>query len=92
MVLKQFDLNTKNQVDLWAQNHPAWVEVIPGSPQIFENHLIALEGKDHRSLFVDGLALTDSSYDARAILNVDKEGFLLQVSSHQNSSSLVLVD
>lgn len=92
MVLKQFDLNTKNQVDLWAQNHPAWVEVIPGSPQIFENHLITLEGKDHRSLFVDGLALTDSSYDARAILNVDKEGFLLQVSSHQNSSSLVLVD
>ena len=92
MVLKQFNLNTKTQVDLWAQNHPAWVEVMPGSPQIFENHLITLDGKDHRSLFVDGLALTDSSYEVRAILNVDKEGFLLQVSSHQNSSSLILVD
>jgi dipeptidyl-peptidase-4 len=92
MVLKQFNLNTKTQVDLWAQNHPAWVEVMPGSPQIFENHLITLDGKDHRSLFVDGLALTDSSHEVRAILNVDKEGFLLQVSSHQNSSSLILVD
>ncbi len=76
MVLKQFNLNTKSQVDLWAQNHPAWVEVIPGSPQIFENHLITLDGKDHRSLFVDGLALTDSSHEVRAILNWCWDKFL----------------
>ena len=92
MVLKQFNLNTNSQVDLWAQNHQSWVEVVPGSPQIFENHLITLEGQAQRSLFVDGLALTDSNNEIRAILNVDKQGFLLQVSKHQNSSSLILVD
>lgn len=92
MVLKEFNFSSGTNNELWVNTHPAWVEVTTGSPRKFENHLISLEGEDNRQLFIDGLAITDSLIDARAILSVDKQGILVQVSKHQNSSSLLFVD
>lgn len=92
MVLKEFNLSSNTNKDLWAKNHKAWVEVTPGAPRIFENHLITLEGKDNRQLFVDSLAITDSSFDVRAIMAIDKQGFLLQISKSQCTSALISVD
>jgi dipeptidyl-peptidase-4 len=92
MVLKEFNLSSNNSKDLWARNHKSWVEVTAGAPRLFENHLISLEGKDNRQLFVDGLAITDSSFDVRSILAVDKQGIFLQISKSQSTSALIFVD
>ena len=92
MVLKEFNLSGKTNKDLWAKTHKVWVEVTFGAPRMFENHLITLEGKDNRQLFVDGLAITDSSFDVRSILAIDKQGILLQISKSQSTSALIFVD
>ncbi|MFM1986363.1 MAG: hypothetical protein RIS18_580 [Actinomycetota bacterium] len=92
LVFKEFNLSDKTNKDLWAKNHNAWVEITIGAPRLFDNHLLTLEGKDNRQLFVDGLALTDSSFDVRSILAVDKENILLQICRTQSTSSLILVD
>jgi dipeptidyl-peptidase-4 len=92
MVLKEFNLSSNNSKDLWARNHKSWVEVTAGAPRLFENHLISLEGKDNRQLFVDGLAITDSSFDVRSILALDKQGIFLQISKSQSTSALIFVD
>jgi dipeptidyl-peptidase-4 len=92
MVLKEFNLSSNTNKDLWAKNHNSWVEVTSGAPRLFENHLISLEGKDNRQLFIDGLAITDSSFDVRSILAVDKQGIFLQISKSQSTSALIFVD
>lgn len=92
MVLKEFDLSSNTSKDLWSKTHHAWVEVTAGGPVLFENHLVSLEGQDKRQLFVDGLALTPTDFEVRAVVSIDKEGILLQISRSQNTSSLIFID
>jgi len=92
MVLKEFDLSSNKSTDLWSKTHPFWVEVEHGSPKVFEDHLVVIDGEDKRQLFIDGLAITNKEIEVRGILNVDKNGIFLQISKHQNSSSLLFVD
>lgn len=92
IVLKEFDLNNNKSSDLWSKSHPFWVEVEHGSPKMFENHLVVIDGEDKRQLFIDGLAVTSKEIEVRSILNIDKNGIFLQISKHQNSSSLLHVD
>jgi dipeptidyl-peptidase-4 len=92
MVLKEFDLSSNKSTDLWSKTHPYWVEVEHGSPKIFEDHLVVIDGEDKRQLFIDSLALTSKDIEVRNILNIDKDGIFLQISRHQNSSALMQVD
>jgi dipeptidyl-peptidase-4 len=92
MVLREFDLSSNKSTDLWSKTHPYWVEVEHGSPKIFEDHLVVIDGEDKRQLFIDSLALTSKDIEVRNILNIDKDGIFLQISSHQNSSALMHVD
>ncbi len=92
LVFRQFDLSTNSTIDLWAKRHHCWVEVESGAPKVFEDHLLVIDGEDKRQLFIDGLAVTSKDIEVRSLINVDKEGIFLQVSKHQNSSSLIHVD
>lgn len=92
MVLKEFELSSKNSSDLWSNTHPFWIEVEHGSPRLFENHLVAIDGEDKRQLFIDGMAVTGKEIEVRSILNIDKNGIFLQISRQQNSSALLHVD
>ena len=92
LVLREFDLSNNSNTDLCATNSSYWVEVENGAPKVFENHLITISGDDKRQLFIDGKALTPVEYEVRSILNIDKSGILLQISTHQNNLSLLFVD
>jgi len=46
MVLKEFNLSNNKSTDLWSKSHPYWVEVEHGSPKIFDDHLVVIDGED----------------------------------------------
>ncbi|MFM1826235.1 MAG: hypothetical protein RLZZ37_870 [Actinomycetota bacterium] len=92
MVLREFDLTSNKITDLWSKTHPFWIEVEHGSPRVFKDHLVVIDGEDKRQLFIDGLAVTSKEIEVRSILNIDDSGIFLQFSKHQNSSSLLHVD
>ena len=92
LVLRQFDLTSNTSTDLWSKSHPCWVEVESGAPRVFDEHLLVIDGEDKRQFFIDGLAVTSKDIEVRNVLNVDKDGIFLQVSKHQNASSLIQLD